>query len=128
MRRVGSATWSRCRSHRRWRRRGESPRRCPAPGARPMVITMWRTRAGRANISGWSPMVDLVPVDHDPFEDAPAYLVPLDHDPFATPKPGQIVPPQNVLSNINAATAAAGRLIAPNLSAYVNAPPAPTGL
>jgi hypothetical protein len=64
----------------------------------------------------------LVPVEHDPFDDNYS-VVPIDHDPFATPKPGQVVPPPNVLGNINAATAAAGRLIGPNLAAYVNAPP-----
>ena len=28
-------------------------------------------------------MVDLIPVDHDPFDDPPADLIPVDHDPFA---------------------------------------------
>jgi hypothetical protein len=28
-------------------------------------------------------MVDLVPVEHDPFSDPPTHLVPVDHDPFA---------------------------------------------
>jgi hypothetical protein len=58
----------------------------------------------------------------------PLDLVPVEHDPFATAKPGKVVPRQNVLGDLNAATAAAGRMVAPNLSAYVNAPPAPNGL
>ena len=49
-------------------------------------------------------MPELIPVDHDPFNDPPTNLIPVDHDPFASlgaqPKEGQTVAPQNVQTDI----------------------------
>lgn len=43
-------------------------------------------------------MPDLIPVDHDPFNDPPSNLVPVDHDPFApVAKAGQTVQKSDVL-------------------------------
>jgi hypothetical protein len=72
-------------------------------------------------------MVEFVPVEHDPFNDPPN-PIPAGRDPFAlgsTPKPGQTIPPQNVLGDLNAITARAGRWLAPNLYALAHPPPWP---
>jgi hypothetical protein len=75
-------------------------------------------------------MVDFVAVEHDPFNDSPD-PIPVGRDPFALtpiPKPGQTIPPQNVLGDLNAITARAGRFLAPNLYALAHPPlwPAPS--
>src|SRR5450432_579688 len=69
-----------------------------------------------------SAALQLVPVDHDPFS-TPTDPLPAGPDHFAlrpTAKAGQIVPKQNVLGDLNAITARAGKYLAPNLAASPN--------
>src|SRR5450631_808422 len=68
-----------------------------------------------------SAALQLVPVDHDPFS-TPTDPIPAGPDPFPlgpTAKPGQTIPKQNVLGDLNAITARAGKYLAPNLAAFL---------
>jgi hypothetical protein len=56
---------------------------------------MWPIPIVRESISWWSAMVELVPVEHDPFNDPPANLIPVDHDPFVD-SPFALGPPDPV--------------------------------
>ena len=71
-------------------------------------------------------MIEYVPVEHDPFNDPDP--MPGGRDPFSlgpTPKPGQSVPPQDLLGDLNSITAGASRFLAPNLYALAHPRPCP---
>jgi hypothetical protein len=85
--------------------------------SRPTAITTWPIPIVRENISWWSAMVDLVPVEHDPFDDPPIDLVRVDHDPFAVAPVAQPAVP-----------AAAGAASAPSPSLWDQIMSVPGGI